>query len=918
MTQWLGTNALGRVAFLAFLGALLGYGGYLAYAMLTSFDLVNLHRDTFIDDAFYYFEIARNLAAGKFSTFDGGITTTNGYHPVWLLLVTPFYWFLDLESALFGIKALEIMLIAGGVCLLAFAVRLARLPWILLFAVLPALYCQPGMVVGTEAAAGAFFLGATLLAVVLFMRDTGRWRWLLAGVAFLLPWVRLEYAAIALFVTAALALLPLCAALFARDAVRWRVPLTGFAFLLTLLPWVSHGFATIALFAAIVLYLLLAPGPHWSGRSLVGWRRLRSNGLPVVAAVAGVLTYFLYNGIVFGGMIPISGAIKLAWGDDWRQTAGLLSLGDWLPSAVELFLDAGRADLYRLVELCCYTLAALIVAAIRRWRDEDRLVLAVLIVMLALALETVAVRWQVAFSYSATVGRYTFWYYAPGYLLAAVMVPVRCFVAIMLWRAFTRGRSRLVCQLGVSVVCLAGVYLAFDRHSFVEPFRFVQARVASSTIHTELPQEIAATERLLPADATWASWDAGAIGYFVERSVVNLDGLANSYDYMRGSWMPRATHRINFLGEQEDQEYQYVGPPVHGGSFRLWREGPYDDRSRSWLSITSPSVAADGTRNGMRQLRLGRGLVMFVPDCEIEDTSNVPEMLTFSWWEGGRRRSETRLWPGPFRTALGYCAARFLLPHGARAADLAVDAVTVDRVLAGRAPIVRSVYLIYATGRQLIYIREACAGDTDYSFLRVKPSRRGDLPYRHRQAKHHNLDDLLNVERRVSGGRCVAAVELPAYEVDEIVTGQLSPDHDEQIWQARIDGLALRTDDVQRVLADAERIVQGDPSVFLARDKGKLLFVSGTHARGSHVCRADHVFVHFHPRRVRDLPTDRQQFGFSSADFNLASGGFEAGGRCVATVPLPDFALSYLQTGLYGSTGHRWHPPATSLIDRML
>ena len=53
MTQWLGTNALGRVAFLAFLGALLGYGGYLAYAMLTSFDLVNLHRDTFIDDAFY-------------------------------------------------------------------------------------------------------------------------------------------------------------------------------------------------------------------------------------------------------------------------------------------------------------------------------------------------------------------------------------------------------------------------------------------------------------------------------------------------------------------------------------------------------------------------------------------------------------------------------------------------------------------------------------------------------------------------------------------------------------------------------------------------------------------------------------------------------------------------------------------------
>ena len=34
------------------------------------------------DDAYYYFEIARNIAAGKGSTFDG-INPTNGYHPLW-------------------------------------------------------------------------------------------------------------------------------------------------------------------------------------------------------------------------------------------------------------------------------------------------------------------------------------------------------------------------------------------------------------------------------------------------------------------------------------------------------------------------------------------------------------------------------------------------------------------------------------------------------------------------------------------------------------------------------------------------------------------------------------------------------------------------------------------------------------------
>ena len=112
--------------------------------MLARFDLINLIRDVNEDDAFYYFQIARNLAEGKFSTFDGGITRTNGYHPLWLLLITPFYWVFDKETALFGIKAFEIMLVAGGVALVAMATRLARLPWILLFALLPMLYQQYG------------------------------------------------------------------------------------------------------------------------------------------------------------------------------------------------------------------------------------------------------------------------------------------------------------------------------------------------------------------------------------------------------------------------------------------------------------------------------------------------------------------------------------------------------------------------------------------------------------------------------------------------------------------------------------------------------------------------------------------------------------------------------------------------------
>jgi hypothetical protein len=44
------------------------------------------------DDAFYYFEIARNSAHGFGLTFDR-INLTNGFHPLWMLMCIPVYWF---------------------------------------------------------------------------------------------------------------------------------------------------------------------------------------------------------------------------------------------------------------------------------------------------------------------------------------------------------------------------------------------------------------------------------------------------------------------------------------------------------------------------------------------------------------------------------------------------------------------------------------------------------------------------------------------------------------------------------------------------------------------------------------------------------------------------------------------------------
>ena len=45
----------------------------------------------FYDDAYYYLGVARSLAAGAGSTFDG-INSTNGYHPLWMWMLAPIFW----------------------------------------------------------------------------------------------------------------------------------------------------------------------------------------------------------------------------------------------------------------------------------------------------------------------------------------------------------------------------------------------------------------------------------------------------------------------------------------------------------------------------------------------------------------------------------------------------------------------------------------------------------------------------------------------------------------------------------------------------------------------------------------------------------------------------------------------------------
>ena len=78
-------------------------------------DVPTLVTKTVSDDSFYYFQIARNAAAGNGITFDG-VESANGFHPLWFVLLLPIYLLFGngLSAPLHAALILEAILDVGA------------------------------------------------------------------------------------------------------------------------------------------------------------------------------------------------------------------------------------------------------------------------------------------------------------------------------------------------------------------------------------------------------------------------------------------------------------------------------------------------------------------------------------------------------------------------------------------------------------------------------------------------------------------------------------------------------------------------------------------------------------------------------------------------------------------------------------
>ena len=889
--------------FLLFLGGLLAYGGGFAGYLLSQFDLLNLLRDVNFDDSFYYFQIAWNMAQGKSSTFDGGITQTNGYHPLWLLLITPFYWFFDKETALFGIKAFELLLIAGGVALVAAAAYLARLPWLLLFAVLPALYSLRTIYLGLESALALLLLGLLFLGVVLFIRNPARWRWPLAALLFALPWARLEYIAVSLAVAAVLLLIEGSRPGGGTDTER----------------------------------------PHPTGR--VGLLR-RLAGLyavvPLLGAAAGLLVYFAYNLLVFGTYAPVSGQVKQAWSQqEWGYEGGYSLVGNFREIIQIPIFDW---ELLVGLEVCAYLLLVWWLARRSiKGRDGDSdteggdgngwLLLAFLVGVFGLAAGHLGKFAQTVLTTHPLHSSYD-WYFIPAYLLMALIIPLRVYVAIYLIRRLAGGRWPRAARVLSAAAALAGLGWLAASADFREPFAYVDQRSESAEANWEVAYYAGTLRmnRALPDDSVIGSWDAGVVGYFSRFPVVNLDGLVNSYGYLQTASAdldrylrhhPEGhplrqefglTHFANAVSYPIQHTLTEVSFPLllnQSGLyfFRVADAAPMPgDAGQLWQRM-EPHF--DWQSDGVGLMVDGRLAQAVARDC-------APEALLVWRYTHPEHGRVERPGAGARRTAAGLCTDMVVLPHAAApyapASDAApgiqVELMPVDEYLARLSensyPLIRSEFEVYLSHNTLIYAKEDCTDDTLNGWLFAHSQLLNPDTSIHRTSsdgRWHILEYPFDAYGRNYGGTCLAALPLPRHAAGRINTGQyVGVPGSGPGWFGAI---TLNAAPLREAYAAARRVqpeVQDGFEVHYAADA--LTYIKEDCSPAD--VTAD-LFLHLHPAAVGDLPEERRAIGFHSLDFAFGQHGMFLGGRCVAVAPLPDYPIARINTGQTGLDGaYQW------------
>jgi hypothetical protein len=464
------------------------------------------------DDAYYYFQIARNIAAGHGSTFDQ-VTLTNGFHPLWMAVLVPIYAvahgdpffplrvILVVQSIFHWLAALFLLLALRRVGL-GFAGAICALLWLMLSP-----RWNMDVLNGTEMA-----LNLCLTASLLF---------LLALAASMAP------------------------AGNRRTPPLWLAALIGLNIGLLFLARLDNVFMLLVLGAGYVVILL------WKGglRSIELGRLVQHGFVLILPLAVFGLAYVVLSLFVYGAFLPVSGQVKHYWYSIGGSVFGPPPLGP-LSSLAAYFSRASSKvvsgpivglDRYWALRRAALPVAAGFVFGGLRGR---RALLGAAGLLTACLIGASLIHP----AYYALVGyvQSREWYWVTEYMaiLWLIALGLSGLLEVRLppaWRLVVAGvaiTAMLVWRLPGYAAWVAGQF---------------QFRPSDGSDYFD---RAAFLERHTPPSAVIGTPNAGGLAYLSDRRVVNIDGLVNSYGFLAAMRNGQADRYL----EQMGVDYIFIGP----------------------------------------------------------------------------------------------------------------------------------------------------------------------------------------------------------------------------------------------------------------------------------------------------------------------------------------------------------------------
>lgn len=402
------------------------------------------------DDACYFFKIAWNVVSGKGLSFDG-INLTNGFQPLWLYVLLPLASVMReatpeeyFRAALFYQM---IFLLIAGIILFQAVSRVASKPLALASVAVFYFFTRYIFSKGMET-------GVLMLTVAVLLAFALRYR------------------------------------VFAESNPRVSFVL-GVLLGLVILARLDMIFLVLIIYATV------------GGMALVRWRDngralLQDLLLSILGTALVATPYFVYNKIVFGDFMPISGKLKNTFPYIVQPDFGTprFKIRDIVAAAVAMAYIGWSAF------------------TIRIWRNYPDVQKYFFTAVLLGALAVFAHYLNTALFMKWAV--FT-WHFAFYYFMLCV-IPV-AFVLQLKWLT-TRESVYTVGALGVTLI-IVGHILTNSGEQFLRKSRW----------HVAAYEAAVWARQNTDVNEVFARKDAGIFGLFSERRVINLDGLVNNMEY---------------------------------------------------------------------------------------------------------------------------------------------------------------------------------------------------------------------------------------------------------------------------------------------------------------------------------------------------------------------------------------------------